>query len=64
MKLSGLSMDTSAPAAVKFTIRLMQLPTMFDTAMIIWLDAPWRAWITSASVCALGASCRKRLPKG
>ncbi|MDT4818834.1 hypothetical protein FQZ97_519350 [compost metagenome] len=64
MNVSGLRIETSAPAAVKFTMRLIQLPTMLDTAMIIWLDVPCRAWMTSASVWALGASWRNRLPKG
>ncbi|MOA13562.1 hypothetical protein D3C78_1336220 [compost metagenome] len=63
-KLSGESMDTSAPAAVKLTIRLITLPSTFDSARIIWLQRPWRACMISASVCAWGATCLKRRPKG
>ncbi|MNJ68154.1 hypothetical protein D3C77_643770 [compost metagenome] len=64
MKLSGDSTSTSAPAAVKLTIRLIPLPRIFEPARIIWLERPCRACMISPSVWALGASCLKRLPKG
>ena len=64
MKDSGESTATSAPAALKFTIRLMHEPTMLDTAITIWLEVPWRACRISARVWASGASSRKRFPNG
>ena len=63
-KESGESTETRAPAAVKLTIRLITLPSTLESARISWLELPWRAWISSPRVWALGASLRKRRPNG
>ena len=59
---SGDSTETSAPAAVKLTIRLIRLPTTLEPARIIWLEA------TMAGVDDFRTRIRrqfaKRRPKG
>ena len=64
MKLNGDSIEMSTPPAMKFDMRLMTLPTTLDPASMSWLERPWRACMTSAMLCALGATLRMRLPKG
>ena len=63
-KLKGESIATSAPPAMKLEVRLMRLPSTFEPASMSWLERPCRAYITSASVCARGATFRMRRPKG
>src|SRR5699024_10790861 len=63
-KLNGLSMAMSAPPAMKLDVSEMTEPRMLDPASISWDERPWRANITSASVCASGATLRMRLPNG
>ena len=50
MKLNGLSMEISAPPAMKFDVNEMTEPRMLDPASMSWEDRPWRANMTSASV--------------
>ena len=63
-KLSGESMAIRAPPAMKLEVSEISEPSTLDPASISWEERPWRAYMTSASVCALGATLRMRLPKG
>ena len=64
MKLIGESIAMSAPPAMKLDMSEMTLPSTLEIASISWLDRPWRARMTSARVCACGATARIRRPKG
>ncbi len=64
LNVNGESIAMSAPPAIRFDVRLIRLPSTLEPASMSWLERPWRACMTSARVCARGATFRIRLPKG
>src|SRR5699024_10217943 len=63
-KLKGVKIAKSAPPAMKLEVSEMTDPRTLDPASMSCDERPWRAYMTSASVCAFGATLRMRLPKG
>ncbi len=64
VNVNGDSIEMSAPPAMRFEVRLMRLPRTLEPASMSWLERPWRANMTSAIVCARGATLRMRRPNG
>src|SRR5699024_12595190 len=63
-KFKGVRIPKSAPPAMKFEVSEMVEPRTLEPASINCEERPWRAYMTSASVGACGATLRMRFPQG